>query len=83
MSTIAKKIIAASGEGGADPFEPVSGQFTKGLIMGTSDATAIDVLDVSSMSFKDNLSSSAFSIGYGSAVDTSQDFAFFVNSVLT
>lgn len=81
MSILAKKIIAASGGGGADPYEPVSGQFTKGLIMGTSDATAIDVTDVSSMSFKDNLSGSEFSIGDDSSVDTSRDYAFFVNSI--
>ena len=80
MSTVAKKIIAASGGGGGGGYEPISGQFTKGLIMGTSDATAIDVQNVSSMSFKDNLSSSSFSIGSDSAVDTSRDYAFFANS---
>jgi phage anti-repressor protein len=78
MSTVAKKIIAASGAGGGGG---ISGQFTKGLIMGTSDATAIDVEDVSSMSFKDNLAGSEFSIAQGSAVDTSRDYAFFANSI--
>ena len=60
-------------------YTPESGQFTKGLVMGTNDATTVNVADVDNMSIVDNVASASVSIAYDSSVDSTRDLGFFSN----
>lgn len=60
-------------------YTPESGQFTKGLVMGGSDATTVNVADVDNMSLVDNVASSSLSNAYAGSVDSTRDLGFFCN----
>jgi hypothetical protein len=78
MGFIANKLI--SGSGGVS-YAPTSGQFTKGLVMGTNDALTINVADIDNLSLVDEISGdSRLSIAYASSVDSTRDLGFFSNT---
>jgi len=70
MSSVAKKLLQA---------KTASGHFTKGVVMGTNDATGVDVADVNNMSIEDTLVDSSLSLARASSVDSTRDLAFFCN----
>lgn len=76
MGRVAKKVLMSKPAGGV-----VSTALTKGVIMGTNDATGIDIETLGSMSFENNVVNSALNIGYDSSVDASRALAFFCNPI--
>ena len=75
MGFIANKLMQQTG----DSYTPESGQFTKGLLMGGSDATGVNVADIDNLSLADNVASTSLSIGYAGSVDSTRDLGFYSN----
>ena len=75
MGFIANKLMQQTG----NSYTPESGQFTKGLLMGASDAVGLNVADIDNMFVTDDISSNSLSIARASSVDSTRDLGFFVN----
>lgn len=75
MGFIANKLMQQTGYS----YTPESGQFTKGLLMGGSDAVGLNVADIDNMFVTDDVSSSSLSIAIAGSVDSTRDLGFFAN----
>lgn len=73
MSSVAKKLLFSKAS------SLTTGQFTKGVLMGASDGTAVNVADVDDMSIEDNVASTSLNLAYASSVDSTRDLAFYSN----
>ena len=74
MGFIANKLIS-----GSVSYTPTSGQFTKGLVMGSSRATGVNVADINNLSVADTADDTRLSIGYAGSVDSTRDLGFLCN----
>ena len=75
MSSVAKKLLFSKAS------SLTTGQFTKGVLMGASDGTAVNVADVDDMSIEDNVASTSLNVAYASSVDSTRDLAFYSNAL--
>ena len=75
MSTVAKKLLSSKTSSAA------TGPFTKGVLMGTDDATGVDVADVNNMSTEGYTASNNLRLARTSSVDSTRDLGFFSNTI--
>ena len=76
MGFIANKLLLSRS---VDPYDPTTGQFTKGAVMGASKATGVNVADIDNLSLGNTVTDSGLSIGYAGSVDSTRDLGFFGN----
>lgn len=76
MGFIANKLLLSRS---VDPYDPTTGQFTKGAVMGGSRVTGVNVADINNLSVVDSVTDSRLSIGYEGSVDSTRDLGFLGN----
>lgn len=77
MGTVAKKLIASGSVSG--PYEAITGQYTKGVGMGSGAVMGYDVTDIDNAVLTDTVTNSNLSYGFDGTTDPTRDLGFLAN----